>query len=101
MPKRYPPEFRARALALLDAGRTVTDVAHDLGIGTQTLYNWRNQELIDAGRRPGLSSTESAELRAARAEIARLRDEVTILRRANELLNDTSSPIGGSRRSRS
>jgi transposase-like protein len=91
MPKRYQPEFRARALALLDAGRNVTEVAHDLGIGTQTLYNWRRQALVDAGERAGLSSVESAELRAARAAVARLRDEVTILRRSHELAAVTSS----------
>jgi transposase-like protein len=84
-------------LALLDAGRNVTEVAHDLRIGTHTLYNWRRQAHVDAGERAGLSSVESAELRAARAEIARLRDEVTIRRRPHELLKDASSPKDGSR----
>ena len=92
MPKRYQPEFRPRALALLDAGPNVTEVAHDLGIGTHTLFNWRRRALVDAGKRAGLSSVESAESRAARAEIARLRDEVTILRRSHELLKGASSP---------
>lgn len=97
MPKSNPPEFSARVLALLDVGRDVTEVAHDLGIGSQTLYNWRRQATVDAGERAGLSSVEPAELRAARAETARLRDEVTILRRSHELLKDASSPNRGSR----
>jgi transposase-like protein len=39
MPKRYPPEFRRRVLELLKAGKSVTEVAVDLGLSTQTIYN--------------------------------------------------------------
>ena len=35
----YSPEFRRRVLDLIDAGRKVADVARDLGISTQTIYN--------------------------------------------------------------
>lgn len=99
MPKRFPAEFRRRVLELLAEGRSVTDVAHDLGIGTQTIYNWRRQQEIDSGQRPGLTTAESAALAAARKEIATLRAENQILRRANELLRETNSPKGASRRS--
>ena len=44
MPKRYPPEFRRRVLALLKAGRSVAEVASDLGVSGQAIYNWRRQE---------------------------------------------------------
>jgi transposase-like protein len=40
MPRRYPPEFRRKVLDLLKAGRTVTQVAADLQISDQTIYNW-------------------------------------------------------------
>jgi transposase-like protein len=86
-------------LELLAEGRSVTEVAHDLGIGTQTIYNWRRQHEIDTGQRPGLTTAESADLAAARKEIATLAAENQILRRANELLRTASSPKGGSRRS--
>ena len=99
MPKKYPAEFRRRVLELLAEGRSVTEVAHDLGIGTQTIYNWRRQHEIDTGQRPGLTTAESADLAKARKEIATLRAENQILRRANELLRETSSPKGVSRRS--
>ena len=39
MPKRYPAEFRRRAVALVEAGRTVRQVAIDLEVGEQTIYN--------------------------------------------------------------
>jgi transposase-like protein len=41
-------------------------VAEKLGIGsTETLRKWVRQDQIDTGQRPGTSSEESAQLRAA------------------------------------
>ena len=45
--KGYSPEFRQRALDLLGSGRKVVDVARDLGISDQTIYNWRRQDRVD------------------------------------------------------
>src|SRR5215213_3382866 len=69
MPRSYPPEFRRKVLDLLKAGRTVAQVAADLQISDQTIYVWRRQDLIDSGQLPGLSSTDNAELVAARRRI--------------------------------
>lgn len=88
----YPPEFRRRVLDLIDAGRKVTDIARDLGISDQTIYNWRRQHLIDQGLEPGLSSGEHAELLAARRRIAQLETELKVTRRAAELLKDVKPP---------
>jgi transposase-like protein len=54
MPRMYPPEFRPRILDLIASGRKVADVARDLGVSDQTICNWRKQDLIDRGERPGL-----------------------------------------------
>ena len=97
MPKRYPAEFRQRVIALLEAGRKVADIADDLNVSANTIYIWRRRHLIDTGQIPGTSSVESAELKMAQREIAKLRAENEILRRANELMRDTTSPKGGSR----
>lgn len=99
MPKRYPPEFRRRVLELVKAGRSVAEVASDLGVSTQAIYNWRRQERIDQGLAPGTTSTENAELIAARRRIARLEEELAIARRAAELLREAVPPKGVSRRS--
>jgi putative transposase len=88
----YPPEFRRRVLDLIDAGRKVADVARDLEISTQTIYNWRRQHRIDQGLESGLSSGERAELLAARRRIAQLETELKIARRAAELLKDVKPP---------
>jgi len=97
MPKRYPPEFRRRVLELVKAGRPVTEVAADLGVSTQAIYNWRRQAEIDAGLRPGVTSSDNAELVAARRRIAQLESELAVARRAAELLREAVPPKGASR----
>ena len=100
MPRRYPPEFRLRVLALLDAGRSVTQIAAELGISGQTIYNWRHQHQVDSGLRPGITSTEQAELVAARRRIAQLEAELQVARRGVELLREAVPPKDVSARSR-
>ena len=58
--KGYPAEFRRRVLDLVDAGRPIADIARDLGISDQTVYNWRRQDRVDRGVEPGLSTGEPA-----------------------------------------
>lgn len=93
----YPPEFRRRVLDLVESGRRVAEVAADLGITDQTIYNWRRQDRIDRGLEAGLSSGERAELAAARRRIRELEAELAVHRRAMELLKERSDPKGGSR----
>jgi transposase-like protein len=96
----YPGEFRQRVLDLVATGRSVADIARDLGISDQTVYSWRRQERIDQGVEPGLTSGERAELVTARRRIRELEAELAIHRRAAELLKGTTSPKGGSRPSK-
>ena len=101
MPYRYPPEFRRRVLDLVAAGRSVASIAADLGVSDQTIYTWRKQELIDTCVEPGLTTVEAAELRAAKRRIVELETELSVTRRANELLKEqVASPKGGSKQSR-
>jgi transposase-like protein len=97
MPRRYPPEFRRKVLDLVAAGRSVTEVARDLGISNQTIYAWRRQEAIDRGLIPGPTSSELAELMAARRRIKELETELAVARRAMELLREGVRPKGASR----
>ena len=100
MPRRYPVEFRRKVLDLIEAGKPVAEIAEQLGITAQTVYNWRNQDHVDRGIRAGLSTSESAELTAARKRIRELETELEVTRRANELLRAQSDPKGGGRSSR-
>lgn len=66
MGRSYPPEFRRRVLDLIASGRKVVDIARDLGVSDQTIYNWRKQDRIDRGLDPGHTSSELEELADAR-----------------------------------
>lgn len=99
MPRRYPVEFRRKVLDLIEAGKPVAEIAAQLGITAQTVYNWRNQDQIDRGVRAGISTSESAELAAARKRIRELETELAVTRRANELLQAQSDPKGAGRSS--
>jgi len=94
MPRSYPPEFRRKVLDLLAAGRSVTEVAEDLGISGACIYNWRKQDRIDRGELPGLSTPERAELVAARRRINALESELAATKRAKELLREAVPPKG-------
>lgn len=98
MPKPYPAEFRYRAVALVRAGRRVTEVAPSLGISEGCLRNWVRQDRIDHGEITGTTTTESADLKAARKRIHELEREVEILRVASKLLGeDKPHPKGFTR----
>jgi transposase-like protein len=98
MPKPYPAEFRARAVALVRSGRHVSDVAYDLGMSAGGLSNWVRQDRIDRGELPGRSTAESAELRAARKRIRELEEELAIVKAASKLLGeDKPHPKGFTR----
>jgi transposase len=79
----YPAAFRAQAVALTrTSGLSLTQVAHDLGIDPDTLQRRLRQADIDAGGRPGLTSDEKAELARLRREVRVLREEREILKKA-------------------
>lgn len=79
----YPPEFRAEAVHLVLAGRSVRDVAGSLGCSEQSLHNWVKQHQLDQHeRRDGLTSAEREELRELRKRVKRVEMERDILKRA-------------------
>jgi len=100
VPRRYPVEFRRKVLDLIEAGKPVAEIAVQLGVSDQTIYNWRKQDQIDRGQRAGMSTTESAELTAARKRIHELETELAVTKRANELLKAQTNPRGVGRSSR-
>lgn len=85
-PRKYPPEFRDRAVELVrSTGRPVAQVARELGINTETLRVWVRQEEADRSERFDRPTTEQND------EVKRLRKENTELRRANEILKLASA----------
>ena len=90
-PKKYPEEVRERAVRLVldvevEAG-SVTGacrrVGEQLGINADTLRGWVKQAQVDAGVRPGVTTSESARIRELEKENAELRRANAILRTAS------------------
>lgn len=80
---RYTAEFKADAVAMvIDAERSIVDVARGLGLVEQTLGNWVRQARIDRGERAGLTSEDRGELVRLRRENAQLVMERDLLKRA-------------------
>src|SRR5215208_521929 len=71
MPKTppYSKEFRAEAVRLLrSSGRSIPQLARELGCSEQSLRNWSRQVDVDAGDAEGLTTDEREELRRLRRE---------------------------------
>jgi transposase len=83
MPAPYPFQFRREAVELLKrSGKSVPQLASELGVSPQSLRNWARQIDIDEGRREGLNSDEREELRRLRRENRILAEEREILTKA-------------------
>jgi transposase len=92
MAKHYPREVRERAVRLVleheaeyeSRSAAIRQIAVKCGVGGESLRVWVRQARIDAGARAGVTSQESAQIKALRRENAELR-------RANEILKAASA----------
>jgi transposase len=87
IPRRsFDKEFKISAVKLvLDSGKPVKTIAAELGISDNTLFNWRKKYFEDAKNAfpgKGHMKPEQEELRKKDREIARLKMERDILKKA-------------------
>jgi transposase len=102
VPKPYPREFRddvVRVARHRDQGVTVEQIAKDFGVHPMTLWKWLRQADIEDGAKPGVTRSESAELRELRRRNKLLEQENEVLRRAAAYLSQANLPGKGSTRS--
>ncbi len=84
--KKYSREFKLEAVKMVvEQGRTVPEVAENLGVSETVLYRWKAKFLEDgdlAFPGHGRLKPDDEELRRLRRELANARQERDILKKA-------------------
>src|ERR1051325_7065214 len=81
--RRYDAEFKENAVALVNSGRPIVEVARDLGVSIWSLRHWvARKNSGQAQSHPATLANESAEQRENR----RLKQEIKYLRRQRDIL---------------
>ena len=82
--KSYTPQYRREAARLvIDTGRTIAEVAREIGVGEQLLGRWVAAERARMDDPPeALDADERAELERLRRENAQLRMDREFLKKA-------------------
>ena len=84
--RKYTPEFRAEAVALLERDdRTIQQVSDDLGVSYNTLSYWYKSARMAKKRKKAAEARPSAS-ESEKQKLARLERENAQLRRENETL---------------
>jgi transposase len=86
--RRYDREFKENAVALVQSGRRISEVARDLGVSHWSLNRWVKD--AEAGKILSQPRTLAAE-RPEQRELRRLRQENDYLRRQRDILKKACS----------
>jgi putative transposase len=79
---QYPPQFKTEAVRLVrSSGRSISQIARELGVSSNSLRTWVKQTEINQGEREGLTTGEREELRRLRREVKVLRQERDFLKK--------------------
>jgi transposase len=97
VPKAFPIEFRRDVVAVARKGEaSLAQIAKDFGISESCLQRWLKLADIEDGVRPGVTASESVELRELRKRNRLLEQENEILRRAAAYFASRACPVLGS-----
>ena len=81
---------RSQVLDLIEASRPVAEIAQDLGVSDQRIYNWRRQDRVDRGLVAEVTTAEQPEFPAAHKRLRKLEAELEVHRRATGVLKGES-----------
>jgi transposase len=94
--RKYDPDFKRNAVQLIDEpGRTVADVAENLGISKDLLYRWRraqrvNKELAFPGNGREALTSEQQKIRDLEKRLKNAEMERDILKKAMAIFSRAS-----------
>jgi len=81
--RKYDPEFRdGAALIVRETGKTIRQVADDLGVNHQTLANWVAKDKIARGERLDPRHVDPERVKQLEREITELKMERDVLKRS-------------------
>jgi transposase len=81
--RKFDPDFKDGAVRIVvESGKSIAQVARELGISAGTLANWVALQRHRQEQADGVSQDERAELVRLRSECARLRMERDVLKRS-------------------
>jgi len=80
--RSFTPQFKKDAVALVREGRSVTAVAHDLGIARSLLQRWRDQ----LGEAPEAPFPGTGRRRPAMDEVRRLQQQLRDVTEERDIL---------------
>jgi transposase len=84
--KKYDRQFKIDAVSMvINGGRTVAEVARDLGIKADMLYRWKQEfsrEQAEAFPGHGRLGPQEEELRRLRRELEQVKEDREILKKA-------------------
>ncbi len=81
--RTYTKEFVEESVRhYRQSGLSYDEAAKQIGVSSSALYRWVMQASVDAGKQPGLTTTERQELTKLRQENRLLREEKLILKKA-------------------
>lgn len=83
---RYTLEFKEEAVRLVAGSQRVATVAKALGLAEQTLHNW-----VKAAKSGGLKGAAAPKVSAEQMEISRLRTELARVRMERDILKKAAA----------
>jgi len=94
--RRYDREFKENAVALIQNGRSITEVSRDLGVSDWSLRQWlkaiEGSQALNESKRLSSETPEQRQIRRLRQENDYLRRQRDILKKACSILSAEVQP---------